>query len=86
MLLLTFCLDLPHRSRLETSLWQQRQIQSTSKQWPPSKIAAQKRSICLAEHLSNFPFTKQALIAWLGMFQQAFFVPFSRKSSVEIFS
>jgi hypothetical protein len=86
MLLLTFCLDLPHRSRLETSPWQQRQIQSTSKQWLPSKIAAQKRSICLAEHLSNFPFAKQALTAWLGMFQQAFFVPFSRKRSVEIFS
>jgi cleavage and polyadenylation specificity factor subunit 1 len=43
-------------------------------------------SVCSAEHLSNLPFTKQALTAWLGMFQQAFFVPLSRKSSIEIFS
>jgi hypothetical protein len=84
MLLLTFCLDLPHPSRLETSPQQRRQIQSTSKQWPPSKIVAQKRSVCSAEHLSNLPFAKQALTAWLGMFQQAFFVPLSRKSSVKI--
>jgi hypothetical protein len=86
MLLLTFCLNLPHQNRLEPSPRQRRQIQSTSKQWPPSKIAAQKRSVCSAEHLSNLPFAKQALPAWLGMFQQAFFVPLSRKSSVEIFS
>jgi hypothetical protein len=86
MLLLTFCLDLPHRSRLGTSPWQGRQIQSTLKQWLPSKIVGQKRSVCSAEHLSNLPFAKQALIAWLGIFQQAFFVPLSRKSSVEIFS
>jgi hypothetical protein len=50
------------------------------------QIAAQKRSVCSAEHLSNLPFAKQALIAWLGMFQQAFFVRLSRKSSVKIFS
>jgi hypothetical protein len=46
----------------------------------------QKRSVCSAEHLSNLPLAKQALTAWLGMIQQAFFVPLSRKSSVEIFS
>ncbi len=43
-------------------------------------------SVCLAEHLSNLPFAKQALTAWLGMFQQAFFVPLSCKSFVETFS
>jgi hypothetical protein len=86
MLLLTFCLNLPHRSRPETSPRQRRQIQSTSKQWLPSEIAAQKRSVCLAEHVSNLPFVKQALTAWLGKFQQAFFIPLSRKSSVETFS
>jgi hypothetical protein len=86
MLLPTFCLDLPHWSRLETSPRQRRQIQSTSKQWPLSKIAEQKRSICSPEHLSNLPFAKQALTAWLGMFQQAFFVPLSHKSFVKIFS
>jgi hypothetical protein len=86
MLLLTFCLDLPHQNRLKPSPRQRRQIQSTSKQWPPSKTAAQKRSVCSEEHLSNLPFAKHALTAWLGMFQQAFFVPLSCKSSVEIFS
>jgi hypothetical protein len=86
MLLLTFCLDLPHRSRLETSPRQRRKIHLTLKQWPPSKIAAQKRSICSAEHLSNSPFAKQVLTAWLLMFQQAFFAPLSHKYSDEIFS
>jgi hypothetical protein len=86
MLLPTFYLDLPHQGRLEPSPRQQRQIQSTSKQWPPSKIAVRKRSVCSAEHLSNFPFSKQALTAWLVMFQQAFFVPSSRKNSVKTFS
>jgi hypothetical protein len=56
------------------------------KQWPPSKIAAQKRSVCLAEHLSNLRFAKQVLTAWLVMFQRAFFVPLSQKNSVEKFS
>ncbi len=51
-----------------------------------NKIAAQKRSVCLEEHLSNLPFAKQVLTAWLGMFQRAFFVPLSLKSSIEIFS
>jgi hypothetical protein len=55
-------------------------------QWLPSKIAVQKRSVCSAEHLSNLPFAKQALTAWLEKFQQAFFVPLSHKSFVEIFS
>jgi hypothetical protein len=45
----------------------------------------QKRSVCLVEHRSNLPFAKQALTAWLVMFQRAFFIPLSRKSSVEIF-
>jgi hypothetical protein len=45
------------------------------KQWPPSKIAVQKRSVCWAEHLSNLPFAKQALTTWLVMFQRAFFYP-----------
>jgi hypothetical protein len=52
----------------------------------PSKIAAQKRNVCSAEHLSNSPFARQALTAWLVMFQQAFFAPLSHKNSVKIFS
>jgi hypothetical protein len=84
MLLLTFCLDLPNQGWLELS--PRRQIQSTSKQWLPSKIAVQKRSVCSAEHLSKSPFAKQALTAWLGMFQQTFFAPLSRESSVKTFS
>jgi hypothetical protein len=46
----------------------------------------QKHSVCSAEHSSNSPFAKQALTAWLGMFQRAFFAPLSRKNSAEIFS
>ncbi len=38
------------------------------------------------KHPSNSPFTKQALTAWLVVFQQAFFVPLSHKNSAEIFS
>jgi hypothetical protein len=85
MLLPTFCLDLPHRSQLETSPQQWQQIQSTSKQWPPSKIVAQKRSVCSAEHFANSRVAKQALTTWL-MFQRALFVPLSHKNSVKIFS
>jgi hypothetical protein len=48
-------------------------------------IAAQKHSVCSAEHLSNLPFAKQALTAWLVMFQRAFFIPWSHKNSIDIF-
>jgi hypothetical protein len=37
------------------------------------QIAAQKRNVYSAEHLSNLPFAKQALTAWLVMFQWVFF-------------
>jgi hypothetical protein len=79
-------LYLPGHKNVVADLLSQLSPPKPSKQWPPSKIAAQKHSVCSVEHLSNLPFVKQALTAWLRMFQQAFFVPLSRKSSVKIFS
>jgi hypothetical protein len=55
-------------------------IQSISKLWPLSKIAAQKRSAFLAVHLSNLPFARQAPSAWLTIFQKVFFTHLSQKN------
>jgi hypothetical protein len=76
---------LPHRSHLELSLPRRRQIQLTSKPWPLSKIAAQKRSVCLAVHPSKLHFGKQALNVWLETSPQAFFAQLSLKSSEKMF-
>ena len=48
-----------------------RQIQWISKRWPPNKTVDRKRSVCSAAHPSNWLSARQALNAWLEMFQQA---------------
>ncbi len=75
----------PHRSQLELLLPWRRQIQPTSKPWPPSKIAAHKCSVCLAVHPSNLLSDKQALNSWLAMFPLEFFVPSSQQNSIKTF-
>jgi hypothetical protein len=84
MLLPTFCLDLPHRSRLETL--------------PTGNVAAadpvdfkampaEQNGCAETQRLLSGTFLKLACRqAWLVMFQRAFFVPLSHKNSIEIFS
>jgi hypothetical protein len=61
------------------------QIQLTSKPWPLSKIVAQKHSVCSAVHPSKLLFDKQALDAWLEMFQLEFSAQLSLQNSEKTF-
>jgi hypothetical protein len=53
--------------------------------WPPIKTAAQKHSVWSAVHPSNLLSNKQALNAWLVMFQQEIFVPLFQQNSKKTF-
>jgi hypothetical protein len=55
------------------------------KPWPLSKIAAQKRSVCLAVHPSKLRFGKQALNAWLAAPLQVFSPSCSKKVQKAVF-
>jgi hypothetical protein len=84
MLLQMFYLALPP-SQLVMSLLLQRPHQSTLRQWPPSKSAARKRSVCWAVHLSPLLYTRQTLSDLLTTSPRAFFAQWWQKSFEKTF-
>ncbi len=70
---------------LDQSPPRRRQIQWTSKRWPPSKTVARKRSVCWAAHPLNWLSARQGLNAWLEMFPQAIFAQLFPSNSEKTF-